>query len=123
MKMKTVGLILLIISAASKLAFAQQAPMYTQYMFNTLVINPAYTGSQESMSLTCLARRQWVGLEGVPATETFSIHTPIKNRRVALGLLLIHDKIGITNQSDVKATYAYRIPLWKGKLSLGLQGG
>ena len=97
--------------------------MYTQYMFNSLIINPAYAGSQESLSLTCLARRQWVGLTGAPTTETFSVHTPIRNQRVALGFLFAHDKIGVTNQYDAKATYAYRLPLGKGKLSLAVQGG
>lgn len=106
-----------------QLAYAQQEVMFTQYMFNGLALNPAYAGSHEAVSMTFLARDQWSGLDGAPATQTFSIHSPIKNKRIALGLNVIHDKITVFNQTGVNATYAYRIPTEKGTLSMGLQLG
>jgi len=104
-------------------AMAQQEVMFTQYMFNGLALNPAYAGSHESVSMTLLAREQWSGIEGAPSTQTFSIHSPINRKNIALGLQVIHDKITVFNQYGVNASYAYRIPVQNGKLSLGLQAG
>jgi type IX secretion system PorP/SprF family membrane protein len=105
-------------------AYAQQQVMFTQYMFNGLAINPAYAGSHESMSLTALARQQWSGLDGAPSTQTFSLHSPLKKERASLGFLFLHDRIGVTEQTGVYGSFAYRIPMSKkGKLAFGLQGG
>ncbi len=104
-------------------AWAQQRMMFTQYMFNGLAINPAYAGSQGALDLTALAREQWVGLDGAPSTQTFSAHAPLRNQRVALGLLLTHDRIGVSDQTGVYGVYAYRIKLKHGTLSAGLQVG
>jgi type IX secretion system PorP/SprF family membrane protein len=110
--------------AAFKESSAQQQIMFTQYMFNGLALNPAYAGSHEAISMSALAREQWTGLDGAPSTQTFSIHAPIRKQRMALGLLFLHDKIGVTNQTGAYASYAYRIPInKKGKLAFGLQGG
>ena len=103
--------------------YAQQEVMFTQYMFNGLALNPAYAGSHDVVSATAIGRQQWVGLEGAPSTQTFSIHSPIKSDRVGIGLLLLHDKIGVTNQYNATLSYAYRIPLKHGKLAMGLQAG
>lgn len=100
---------------------AQQQALYSQYMFNGLVINPAYAGSNEAASLTLLSRKQWVGMEGAPMTHTFSAHTPLKNEQVGLGLTVMHDEIGVTSQTTINGAYSYRIPLGKGKLAMGLQ--
>lgn len=102
---------------------AQQEAMFTQYMFNGLAINPAYAGSHESLSATLLFRDQWTGLPGAPSTQTFSVHSPISNAKIALGLQVIHDKIAIFNQYGVNGSYAYRIFTEKGTLSFGLQFG
>ncbi len=102
---------------------AQQEAMYTQYMFNGLALNPAYAGSHESLSATLLFRDQWTGLPGAPSTQTFSIHSPIRNAKIALGLQVIHDKIAIFNQYGVNGSYAYRIFTDKGTISLGMQLG
>ncbi len=105
-------------------ALSQQQVMFTQYMFNGLAINPAYAGSHEAVSMTALGRQQWVGMEGAPSTQTFSVHAPIKEKKIALGFLFLHDKIGITEQNGLYASYAYRIQFPKGgKLALGLQAG
>ncbi|WP_420315854.1 type IX secretion system membrane protein PorP/SprF [Ekhidna sp.] len=102
---------------------AQQQPMYTQYMFNGLAINPAYAGSHESISATALARIQWVGIEGAPRTQTFSIHSPIPDRNIGLGAFFAHDELGVTDQSTLYLSYAYMMQTGKGTLSMGIQGG
>ncbi len=102
---------------------AQQHTMYTQYMFNGLAINPAYAGSHGGMSITALAREQWSGLEGAPSTQTFAMHSPVKNKRISLGLLLLRDQLGVSKEHSVYGSYAYRIAMEKGTLSMGLQAG
>lgn len=107
-------------------AGAQQVATYSQYMTNALAINPAYAGSHQALSATVLARFQNVGLKGAPNTQTFSVHSPLLNKRVALGLLVIHDKLSVINQTGVHVSYAYRIPVStknNGVLSFGIQGG
>lgn len=104
-------------------AKAQQDALYTQYMFNTLAVNPAYAGSRNVLSATALIRTQWVGIEGAPETQTLSFDAALPNKRVGLGIQLFNDKIGITKTNGAYASYAYRIPFTKGVLALGLQGG
>ena len=101
----------------------QQEAMFTQYMFNGLALNPAYAGSHESLSATLLFRDQWTGLPQAPSTQTFAIHSPIRDAKIALGLQFIHDKVAVFEQYGVNASYAYRIFTAKGTLSLGLQLG
>jgi type IX secretion system PorP/SprF family membrane protein len=116
-------LVVLFLSGAL-VANAQQQVMFTQYMFNGLAINPAYAGSHETLSATALMRQQWTGLDGAPSTQTFSVHSPIRNQKMALGGLFLHDKIGLTSQTGAYLSYAYRISFLNGgKLSMGLQGG
>ena len=122
--MKKIIISVLVASAALLEVAGQQQVMFTQYMFNGLAINPAYAGSHETMSTTFLMREQWTGLEGAPKTQTFSIHSPLRKERFSLGLLFLHDNIGVTNQNGIYGSYAYRIPVSKkGKLAFGLQGG
>ncbi|MBR8538063.1 type IX secretion system membrane protein PorP/SprF [Carboxylicivirga sediminis] len=105
------------------LAKAQQDPMYTQYMFNTLAYNPAYAGSREVLSLMALSRHQWVGFEGAPSTQTLTAHSSVGNN-VGLGFTVMHDRLDPTTQSGVYFDYAYRIRTSaKGKLSFGIKGG
>jgi len=108
----------------TSVAHAQQQVMYTQYMFNGLAINPAYAGSHETLSLTALAREQWVSIDGAPSTQTFSMHAPIKRKRIAVGLLLLNDKIGVTSQTGAYGSYAYKINFDnRSTLSMGLSAG
>lgn len=104
---------------------AQQVATYAQYMFNGLSINPAYAGSHDALSATFLMRFQNVGLRGSPNTQTFSLHSPLLNERVALGLLVVNDKLSVINQTGINGMYAYRLPLNDSKsiLSFGLQAG
>jgi len=103
---------------------AQQDAMFTKYMFNSLVFNPGYAGSSEFLSVGVLHRSQWVGIDGAPVTQSVTAHTPLKNDRVGVGLSLINDQIGPTNNLGANLSYAYRIPLGdNAKLSIGLQAG
>ena len=108
----------------SSLSFSQQDPMFTKYMFNSLIFNPAYAGSKEHMAITLLHRDQWWNIEGGPRTQSFTIHSPLNEERVALGLGLYNDVIGPTRTVSIMTSYAYRLELGEGgKLSFGLQAG
>lgn len=102
---------------------AQQDPHYTQYMYNMNVINPAYAGSKESISLGLLYRHQWDGIEGAPRTFTFSGHSPI-GKNVGLGLSAISDEIGPVKEQNVYGDFSYTLNLGgEHKLALGLKAG
>lgn len=118
---KSITLLTLLL-VASVASFAQQDPMFTKYMFNSLTFNPAYAGSRDHMTITALHRTQWWGIDGAPSTQSLTVHTPLKNERVGVGMSLINDKIGPTNSIYANIAYAYRIPVGKAKLSIGIQG-
>lgn len=103
---------------------AQQLPQFTQYMYNTISINPAYAGSREALSIVGLHRSQWVGFDGGPITQTLSIHSPLRNDRIGLGLSFIEDDLGPENYSYLYADFSYTIPTGAtGKLAFGLKAG
>ncbi len=104
-------------------AYPQLQPLLGQYLLNGMAINPAYTGSEEALSAGLYARKQWVGFEGAPANFTFTLHTPMRNKRVNLGLLIMNDKIGARTETGFLLNYAYRIEIGAGKLSFGLAAG
>ena len=105
---------------------AQQDAQYTQYMFNTMSVNPAYAGSRGQLSIAGLYRSQWVGLEGSPKSFTFNLHSPIRNSNIGYGLSIVNDKIG---EGTVQETYidgliSYTVDVsLQGKLSFGLKLG
>jgi type IX secretion system PorP/SprF family membrane protein len=102
---------------------SQQDSQFTQYMYNTININPAYAGSRGVMSVFGLYRNQWVGLDGAPTTMTGSLNTPIGNSNVGLGLSVISDKIGPSDETSISADVSYSIPTSETfKLSFGLKG-
>lgn len=102
-------------------AQAQQDPMYTQYMFNQLVLNPAYAGSKDRFSAMLLYRTQWVGFEGAPKTTTFSAHAPFLHQSMAIGGTFVNDEIGIAHNLYFTGYYAYRLKLTELlRLSFGL---
>ncbi|MEZ4949307.1 MAG: type IX secretion system membrane protein PorP/SprF [Saprospiraceae bacterium] len=115
--------VLFFLLGSTSLLKAQQDPMFTKYMFNSLVYNPAYAGSNEHMAIAALLRTQWVGIEGAPQTQTLTLHTPLRNDRVGIGGSIINDKIGPTQTVGFNLAYAYRIPIGKGRIAIGLQGG
>lgn len=113
-----------IILALSGTAGAQQHPMYSQYMFNMLNINPAYAGSRGVVSATALYRNQWVDIPGAPRSASMSVDMPLKTKKVGLGFQLYDDKLGIERSTGLNVSYAFRIQLTNaGTLSLGIQGG
>jgi len=104
---------------------AQQDAQYTQYMYNTIAINPAYAGSRGIFSIGALHRSQWVGLDGAPTTQTLNFHTPV-SKRVGLGLSIVNDEIGNGTNQDTyfDAAFSYTIPLGEEKkLSFGVKAG
>lgn len=102
---------------------AQQDAQFTQYMYNTIEVNPAYAGSRGVMSVFGLYRTQWVGLEGAPQTSTFSVNTPITNSDLGLGVSLVNDKIGPTTENTLSADLSYTIPTSESwNLSFGIKG-
>ena len=103
---------------------AQQEPQFTQYMLNTLTINPAYSGSSEAISAVLLVRQQWVGFDGAPSTQTVNVHSPLVKKNIALGLSLVHDKIGPVKQTGLFADFAYRVLISENSiLSAGIKFG
>jgi len=102
---------------------AQQEPMYSQYMFNMLHINPAYAGSRATDNITLLYRNQWVGLAGAPRTGTFSWDRRADDSNVGYGLEVYSDKLGIETTTGLQAFYSYHLPFENSYLSLGLSGG
>jgi len=104
-------------------SLAQQDPIFSQYAFNPLVINPAYAGSRNSFSTVLLHRSQWVGIDGAPTTQTFSFHSPLNKSNLALGFTYINDKLGPTRNSTAALSVAYHLKFRKSKLAFGLRAG
>ena len=125
-KMKTsnnVVLVLVILFAVLSVK-AQQDPQYTQYMYNTMSINPAYAGSRGHFSMTALARTQWVGVDGAPETQTFSVNTPIGYTGIGVGLNIINDKLGPSTETYFDANVSYTIRTSEeGQLAFGMRAG
>lgn len=103
--------------------FAQQMSVVTLFDQNLTYFNPAATGNQEALTAGFFYRAQWTGFKGAPSTQFLSVHTPLKNPKVALGVMLEHESIGITSYTGVYFNYAHRFTLGPGKLSLGLKFG
>ena len=114
----------LVLTLGSLTIHAQQAPMYTHYMNNTLVVNPAYAGSRDALTVTAINRMQWVDFEGAPVTQSITMHSPLENDHIGLGFSILNDKIGPTNLTSVVIDYAYRFKLTENsKMSFGLSIG
>jgi type IX secretion system PorP/SprF family membrane protein len=119
--MKT-RILLFVLLFTGVLSFAQQDAQFTQYMYNTINVNPAYAGSRGTLSMFALHRTQWVGLDGAPVTNTVSMNTPLNESNLGLGVSLINDKIGPTTENTISADLSYTIQTsetWK--LSFGIK--
>src|SRR5690606_24356093 len=102
-------------------SYSQQDAQYTQYMYNTINVNPAYAGSRDVLSIFGMYRTQWVGLEGAPDTGVFSAHLPV-GERIGLGLTFVNDRIGIADENTISADFSYGIPVSENyKLAFGLK--
>ncbi|WP_029273142.1 type IX secretion system membrane protein PorP/SprF [Flavobacterium sp. KJJ] len=114
--------LILVFMFFSVVCSAQQDAQYSQYMYNTISVNPAYAGSRGVLSVFGLYRTQWIGLDGAPETSTFSINTPLNNSKLGLGVSLVNDKIGPTNENNLSADLSYSIPTSETfKLSFGIK--
>lgn len=102
---------------------AQNDPQYSQYLFNKLVINPAYAGSTGELSLRLMSRWQWVGFQNAPKTQTASFHMPTADLRHGVGINFVMDRLGHTRSRLFNVNYAYRIPIGSGHLGIGLNMG
>jgi len=105
-------------------AHSQQDPQYTNYMYNTININPAYAGSRGALSIFGLHRSQWVGLEGAPTTNSFSVNTSIADSKVGLGVSFVNDALGVMDENTLSVDFSYTLDLNNrgSKLSFGLKG-
>ena len=120
MKTRILFFVLILTASAS---FAQQDAQFTQYMYNTININPAYAGSREVMSIFGLHRTQWVGLSGAPVTNALSLNTPINNSKIGIGLSAINDRIGPTVENTLSVDVSYTVQTSETyKLSFGVKG-
>jgi type IX secretion system PorP/SprF family membrane protein len=119
MKTKLFSFVLMFTAIVS---FAQQDAQFTQYMYNTININPAYAGSRGALSIFGLHRTQWVGLEGAPVTNAVSVNTPLNSNNLGLGVSIINDKIGPTHENTISADLSYTVPTSETfKLSFGVK--
>ncbi len=116
-------LILFFLGTFALQSYGQTDPMYTKYMFNSLSYNPAYAGSRDYMSITVIHRDQWLGIDGGPMSQSFTMHSPLRNNRIGIGLSVSNDIIGPTNQITADLSYAYRIKINKVYLGLGVEAG
>lgn len=102
--------------------YAQQDPQYTHYMYNMVNVNPAYAGNRGVTSVFLLHRAQWVGLDGAPVTNAFSIHKPVGSKGLGLGLSFMNDRIGVSDENNVAVDFSYTINTSDTyKLSFGLK--
>ncbi|HLO73150.1 MAG TPA: type IX secretion system membrane protein PorP/SprF [Flavobacterium sp.] len=105
------------------LIYCQQDSQYTQYMYNTANVNPAYAGSRGTLTAFLLHRNQWVGLDGAPVTNNFTVNSPLGDSNFGIGISFTNDKIGPTSENEISADLAYFIQISENyKLSLGLKG-
>lgn len=115
-------IIILIVGSLYSQSFGQQDAMYSQFFSNKILVNPAYAGTRDAVSLVGLYRNQWTEFKGAPKTSTLSIHSPIKGMNSGIGLSLMYDQIGIQRTYEIKAAYSYRFNLEIGTLSFGVDG-
>ncbi|WP_109439178.1 MULTISPECIES: PorP/SprF family type IX secretion system membrane protein [Aquimarina] len=116
--------ITLLILCISSIGYTQQLPQFTQYMFNTISINPAYAGSRETLSIVGLHRNQWTGIQRGPETQTLSVHSPLRNDKIGIGLSVIRDAPGFENYLYIYGDFSYSINITETtKLAFGFKGG
>lgn len=118
------GIVVLLILMA-QVSFGQQDPQYTQYMYNTQVINPGYVGSKMHTSIGLLGRSQWVNFDGAPQTGTLTYSTPLGQlENMGIGFSLVHDQIGPSVETNLTVDYAYNLRVnARGQLAFGLKAG
>ena len=121
--MRRFAVILIGLTLVTGLNAQEKAMLYSHYTFNGLAINPAYAGSRDMLSVSLSHRSQWMGFEGAPANNILGVHTPLKNTKMGLGLLVMNESIGLRKFTGIYLNYAHRLKLGRGKLALGLKAG
>jgi type IX secretion system PorP/SprF family membrane protein len=125
--MKRIVIVFLLILSVAFTSLAQQRPIQSLYMFDPLLLNPAFAGTQVQLSSTAIYRNQWVNFVGAPKTFTTSTHMGFKQNRVGIGLIAGKDQIGVHDESSLYFAYSYKLPLSRfdksASLSFGIQGG
>jgi len=116
-------IILVLILASFQTLRSQQNVLYSQYMFDKMLLNPAYAGSSKWMVGSIKNRMQLVNLDGSPRTNLLTFQAPVQARNIGLGVKIIHDKIAVTNSLTATGIFSYHIGFGGGKLSFGLEGG
>lgn len=116
---------IIIFLCLTQFSFAQQEPQFTQYMDNLSYYNPAYAGSRNVMSFNALHRQQWAGFKGAPMSTTFGFHTPLRYDNIGIGVSLVNDRLGPTNNfwANVDISYSLKFKKHDGRLSFGVKAG
>lgn len=121
--MRIIVFILLLVLLVPDTRAQEKTLLYSHYSFNGIAINPAYSGSHDMLSIGISHRSQWIGFEGAPAYNTVSLHTPLRDTKIGLGLLVMNESIGLRKHTGIFINYAHRLNLSRGKLALGLKAG
>ncbi len=121
--MKKLVLLFIFFYASMFAGQAQYDPLYNQYVLNQALINPAYVGAYDNASVTLMSRAQWVGIEGAPITNSLTANTSIFNNKGGVGVYVLNDQLGVSNNSEVYTTFSYKISFGKTRLAFGVQGG
>ena len=116
-------LVLLAVTLLANPLFAQQDPLYSQYVLNPLLINPSYAGLNNNFNALVGYRMQWTGLEGQPQTLNASAHTSLMNNKGGLGILFVNDRIGNISNTETNASLAYKLKFNKSTFSFGMRAG
>ncbi len=100
---------------------AQQQQLHTMFMYNKLLINPAYAGYHDHVCISGIVREQWLGFQGAPKAQALSLNAPLSSQRIGLGVNMQRQSIGVSSSTTVDGIYSYRVPVGNGTLSLGVQ--
>lgn len=123
-KLKTVCFLSIALLGITSKINAQQNPEYTQYMYNTMTINSGYTGSVGTLEAVILHRSQWVGIDGAPRTQSFTLHTPLANDKIGLGLSVVNDQLGPSNEFNIDGNFSYALKFDdERRLAFGIKAG
>lgn len=121
--MRTITCILVLILWTLSVSAQEKSILYSHHTFNGLAINPAYSGSRDMLSIGLSHRSQWIGFEGAPTYNILNIHSPLKNTKMGLGLLVMSESVGLRKHTGIYMNYAHRLTLGGGKLAMGLKAG
>jgi type IX secretion system PorP/SprF family membrane protein len=122
-KFRNILLLVFVVVLQTNITRAQQDPMYSLYLHDKALINPAYVGSSNWVVGTLKYRTQFIGIPGAPVTQTFNFHTPIQKKHIGLGVKIVNDKVAVVNTLNASGLFSYHLGLAGGKLSAGIETG